>query len=191
MTLNAIRVVAVAVVLLVGVGPVRGQILPATSDTTASPVISNAPDWADSAQASWNSARSAAMSVRAPGNMVNRARAQYTKFHASTMAVARRAPGNMVNRARAQYTKFHASTMAVARSGPTITETTRDLTLGEQVRVEMVKTLVSSFETTLTKLLALLVPGGGTNTGGNTNTDVGGLPSTGDPTDLLGTITGT
>ena len=158
MKLNVAWLIAVAVAVLGTAGRVGGE------TSTDSAIISNQIDWSDSAQASWNSARAGAMSLRAPGNVVSRARAQFMTLHDTSIS-------RILN-------------------GPDITETKPDLTLAEQVRVKVLETLFSSLESTLAELLPLLVPGGGSSTDGGTTTDADGLATTGDPTDLLGTITG-
>ena len=115
-------------------------------------------DVSANAQASWNTASAGAMSQRAPGNIISAARADFSARH-----------GQIINQ---------------SRSGPTISQEPAELTLEQEVRIDLLSQLFTNLNAALTLLNTALradaglppLPGNGGST----------LP---DLSSLLGTIT--
>jgi hypothetical protein len=110
------------------------------------------------AQASWNTASNATMNLRAPGRLVRQGRNEFRELHADSI---RR-----------------------SRFGPVIDEEPPDLTLEQEVRIEVIETLFTNLNAALALLNNAIRAGGGLSPQIPGGGDVGDLSS------LLGDIAG-
>lgn len=98
--------------------------------------------------------------------------------------ISNRAPGNMVAAGRADFNARHDDAIGRAIGGPTITQEPPESTLGDQVKSEVIDTLLDRFNAILVALEAAIGSGiiDPTDPGGG-----GGTPATG-LIGLLGSI---
>ncbi|GJM23754.1 MAG: hypothetical protein DHS20C16_01690 [Phycisphaerae bacterium] len=101
---------------------------------------------------------------------------------ASPGVMALRAPGNVVAGARADFSARHNLIIDQVRSGPEITEVEPDLTLEQQVKIDVINTLFTNLNAALTLLNNSIRINAGLDP--QLPDDVGGL------SDLLGNISG-
>jgi hypothetical protein len=113
------------------------------------------------------------------------AQAAWNTASAGTMAL--RAPGNLVDLARAEFSSAHNLMIGRSRFGPTIDQagTENELTLRQQVLVDVIET---SFDTMNGALLGLL---NAIRISGGLDPILPGSGGTSGLTSLLGSITGT
>ncbi len=101
---------------------------------------------------------------------------------ASPGVMALRAPGNVVTFARTEFNARHNLTIDRIRSGPDITEVEPELTLEQEVKIEVINTLFTNLNAALTLLNNAIRINAGLDP--QLPSDVGGL------SDLLGNISG-
>ncbi|MCA9250594.1 MAG: hypothetical protein KDA54_05630 [Phycisphaerales bacterium] len=101
---------------------------------------------------------------------------------ASPGVMALRSPGNVVAGARADFNTRHNQTIDRIRTGPDITEVEPELTLEQEVKIEVINTLFTNLNAALTLLNNAIRINAGLDP--QLPSDVGGL------TDLLGNISG-
>lgn len=95
---------------------------------------------------------------------------------ASSGTMSLRSPGNLVSLGRANFNDAHNLTIARSRFGPTIDEeASTELTVGQQVKVQVIETTFDNLNAALLVLLNAIRAGGGLPpvTGGGT--DLSGL----------------
>lgn len=112
----------------------------------------------ENAQASWNTASNATMSLRSPGRLVRQGRNEFRLLHSESI---RR-----------------------SRFGPVIDEEPPELTLEQEVRIEVIETLFTNLNAALVLLNNAIRAGGGLPP------QIPGGGDTGDLSSLLGDIDG-